>query len=291
MPRPRIVIVGSGFAGFQAAKRLRRLMRHRAEIVVVNPTNYFLYLPLLPRGGRRASSTRAGWRCRCRPRCPASGWCSARSTTVDLDAPPGRLTDPEDNPRELGYDRLVLAVGSVNKLLPIPGVAEHAHGFRGLPEALYLRDHIIRQIELAPPPTTRPSARPAARSWWSAPATPAPRSPPTASCFTDALPDASPRLRRCAAALAAAGHRPAGAAGAGRSACPATADQVLRGAGSRCARAPRSRRRTPTGSGCHRRRVRADPHARSGASGYARTRWSSASGCRPSRAGWWSTST
>jgi NADH:ubiquinone reductase (H+-translocating) len=49
----------------------------------------------------------------------------------------------------LDYDRLVLAVGSVNKLLPIPGVAEHAHGFRGIPEAVYLRDHLTRQIELA----------------------------------------------------------------------------------------------------------------------------------------------
>ena len=43
----------------------------------------------------------------------------------------------------------MLAAGSVNKLLPIPGVAEHAHGFRGIAEALYLRDHITRQIELA----------------------------------------------------------------------------------------------------------------------------------------------
>ena len=51
--------------------------------------------------------------------------------------------------RELGYDRLILAAGSVNKLLPIPGVAEHAHGFRGVAEALYLRDHVIRQVELA----------------------------------------------------------------------------------------------------------------------------------------------
>jgi NADH dehydrogenase len=59
------------------------------------------------------------------------------------------FTDPEGEVRELGYDRLVLAAGSVNKLLPIPGVAEHAHGFRGVPEALYLRDHVIRQIELA----------------------------------------------------------------------------------------------------------------------------------------------
>ena len=37
----------------------------------------------------------------------------------------------------------------MNKLLPIPGVAEHAHGFRGLPEALFLRDHIVRQFEIA----------------------------------------------------------------------------------------------------------------------------------------------
>jgi NADH dehydrogenase len=57
--------------------------------------------------------------------------------------------DPEGRRGELDYDRLVLAVGSVNKLLPVPGVAEHAHGFRGLAEALYLRDHLVRQIELA----------------------------------------------------------------------------------------------------------------------------------------------
>ena len=37
----------------------------------------------------------------------------------------------------------------MNKLLPIPGVAEHAHGFRDIAEALYFRDHVIRQIELA----------------------------------------------------------------------------------------------------------------------------------------------
>jgi NADH:ubiquinone reductase (H+-translocating) len=43
----------------------------------------------------------------------------------------------------------VLALGSVNKLLAIPGVNEHAHGFRGMSEALYLRDHMTRQFELA----------------------------------------------------------------------------------------------------------------------------------------------
>jgi NADH dehydrogenase len=57
--------------------------------------------------------------------------------------------DPEGRHHATPYDRLVLAVGSVHKLMPIPGLSEFAHGFRGIPEALYMRDHLIRQIDLA----------------------------------------------------------------------------------------------------------------------------------------------
>jgi NADH dehydrogenase len=74
---------------------------------------------------------------------------TANVDSVDVAARRLRCTDPEGGHRELRYDRLVVAVGSVNKLLPVPGVAEHAHGFRSIAEALYLRDHLIRQIELA----------------------------------------------------------------------------------------------------------------------------------------------
>jgi NADH dehydrogenase len=42
------VIVGAGFAGFNAARELSRLVGATTEIVVVNPTDYFLYLPLMP---------------------------------------------------------------------------------------------------------------------------------------------------------------------------------------------------------------------------------------------------
>ncbi|HEU5109769.1 MAG TPA: FAD-dependent oxidoreductase [Micromonosporaceae bacterium] len=48
MARPRIVIVGAGFAGYHAARTLSRLSRGRADIALINPTDYFLYLPLLP---------------------------------------------------------------------------------------------------------------------------------------------------------------------------------------------------------------------------------------------------
>ncbi|MFH8983183.1 NAD(P)/FAD-dependent oxidoreductase [Streptomyces varsoviensis] len=148
MSRARIVIVGAGFAGYQAARALSRSARGAAEIVLVNPTDYFLYLPLLPEVAagvlepRRASVSLTGTLKHVR-------LVLGQVDRVDLTDRRIGYTDPEGRRGELGYDRLVLSVGSVSKLLPVPGVAEHAHGFRGLPEALYLRDHMTRQIELA----------------------------------------------------------------------------------------------------------------------------------------------
>ena len=68
---------------------------------------------------------------------------------VDLAGRRVTYLGPEGARGELAYDELLLTTGSVNKLLPVPGVAEHAHGFRDIAEALYLRDHVIRQYELA----------------------------------------------------------------------------------------------------------------------------------------------
>ena len=48
MSRPRIVIVGAGFAGYRTAKELSRKARGKADITLLNPTDHFLYLPLLP---------------------------------------------------------------------------------------------------------------------------------------------------------------------------------------------------------------------------------------------------
>src|SRR5690242_20946546 len=125
--RPRIVIVGAGFAGYHAARTLSRLARNRADLVLINPTDYFLYLPLLPEVAaavldpRRVTVSLPG---------TLDGVRLVLGTVggVDLDRRTVRWTDPEQRPGEITYDRLVIAVGSVNKLLPIPGVAEPAHG-------------------------------------------------------------------------------------------------------------------------------------------------------------------
>ncbi|WP_326949968.1 MULTISPECIES: NAD(P)/FAD-dependent oxidoreductase [unclassified Amycolatopsis] len=143
----RVVIVGGGFAGYHAAKSLRKEAED-VEIVVLNPTDYFLYLPLLPEVAagildpRRVTVSIP-------ETLPGVRLLLGKATAVDFDARAVTYTDPEDEEHRIGYDRLVLAAGSVNKLLPIPGVPEYAHGFRGVPEALYLRDHVTRQIELA----------------------------------------------------------------------------------------------------------------------------------------------
>ena len=67
-------------------------------------------------------------------------------------------TGPEGAAGQVGYDRLILTVGSVNKLLPIPGITDYAHGFRSIAEAMYLYDQIVRQLELASVATDPKSA-------------------------------------------------------------------------------------------------------------------------------------
>lgn len=146
--RPRVVVVGGGFAGFHAARALPKRLRDEAEIVLVNSTDYFLYLPLLPEVAagvlepRRIAVPLAA-------SLPGVRVVLGEVDEIDLGAKRIGWADPEGGRDALTYDRLLLTIGSVNKLLPIPGVAEHAHGFRGLPEALFLRDHIVRQFEIA----------------------------------------------------------------------------------------------------------------------------------------------
>jgi len=144
----RVVIVGAGFAGYNAARELARIGRATTEIVVINSTDYFLYLPLMPQvaGGLiEARHIRVSLLRRLRKTRFVLGTVNnvhAQQKTVSW-------TDPEGSVGQIDYDRLILTAGSVNKLLPIPGIADYAHGFRTISEAVYLRDHITRQLELA----------------------------------------------------------------------------------------------------------------------------------------------
>lgn len=148
MHAPRILIVGCGFGGFYAARALeRRMTRLHATVTVVAPTDHLLYTPLLPEvaGGvldPRDITVPLTARLR-------SHLVLGRVHDVDLGRRVAIATDPEGRRRELSWDRLVLAVGSTSRILPVPGLAEHAIGFKTTAEATFLRDHVLRQLELA----------------------------------------------------------------------------------------------------------------------------------------------
>jgi NADH:ubiquinone reductase (H+-translocating) len=148
MTVPRIVVVGAGFAGHTAARGLLHRLGDAAEIVVIDAKDHFLYLPLLPEVTTGVVEPRHVAVSLARS-LPGARLVLGAVDRIDVDARSIVWTDPDGHRGEITYDRLVLTVGSVNRLLPIPGVADNAHGYRSIAEALYLRDHLVRQVELA----------------------------------------------------------------------------------------------------------------------------------------------
>jgi NADH dehydrogenase len=144
-----VVIVGSGFTGFECARRLaRRLRKTDADVTIISPVDYMLYTPLLPdvAGGvvdpRFVTIPLAG---------TLNGVRKIRGRVDSVDLTQHRLdfTDLEQRSRSLSWDRLVLTPGSVTRLFDIPGLAQYARGLKSPAEALYLRDHVLEQLELS----------------------------------------------------------------------------------------------------------------------------------------------
>lgn len=151
--RPQVVVVGGGFAGLYALRRLERsLPADAADLVLINPTDHLVYSPLLPEvvasalePRHVAVSLRQVLR---RTRLVLGRALSAdrgsRTVEVDPSEPGGEelaITQP--------WDRLLLAPGSVTRRFPIPGVSEQAHGVKTLTEAVFVRDHLLMQLDIA----------------------------------------------------------------------------------------------------------------------------------------------
>ena len=146
-----MVVVGSGFTGFECARRLARQMRRKnaaVDVTLISPIDYMLYTPLLPDVAGGVMDARF-------VTIPLAGTLKGaravrgRVEEVDLDAHTLTYTDPEQRSRRISWNRLVLTPGSVTRLFDIPGLASHARGLKSTAEALYLRDHVLEQFELA----------------------------------------------------------------------------------------------------------------------------------------------
>jgi NADH dehydrogenase len=136
------LVIGGGFAGAYVAKLLGR-----RGATVVSPENFMLYTPILPEAASGTLEPRHVV-VPIRQMCRHADLLLGRATAVDTAT--RRVTvEVEEGSFTVRYRQLVIAAGAVSRTLPIPGLADHGLGFKGLADAIYLRNHVLNQLEQA----------------------------------------------------------------------------------------------------------------------------------------------
>jgi NADH:ubiquinone reductase (H+-translocating) len=146
---PRILIVGGGYVGLYTALRLlRRLRDGEAQITVVDPRSYMTYQPFLPEAAAGAVSPRHVV-VPLRRVLRGAEIITGRVERIDHARRRATVRPLEGDAYDLEYDQLVMAVGSVSRTLPIPGLAEWASGFKTVEEAIQLRNRTLECMDIA----------------------------------------------------------------------------------------------------------------------------------------------
>jgi NADH dehydrogenase len=143
------LILGGGFAGSYVA----RLLKKRGA-TIVSPENFMLYTPLLPEAGAGTIEPRHVV-VPVRQMCPHAELVLGRATALDAERRLVRA-DTLAGSLQIGYERLVVALGAVARVLDVPGLREHGLAFKGLADAIALRNRVLQQLERAAtdPPAT-----------------------------------------------------------------------------------------------------------------------------------------
>jgi NADH dehydrogenase len=144
-----VVIAGGGFGGAMAARELERILpRQSTRLVLVNDVNFLLYTPFLPEAAagtlepRHVVTPLREILDRTYLRLGSIAGHDPVARTVELHTREGEV-------EQLPYDQLLLALGSVSRVLPVPGLSEHAIGFKSLADAIWLRNHLVETLEAA----------------------------------------------------------------------------------------------------------------------------------------------
>lgn len=150
MQKKRIVIVGAGFAGAYCAQELdRKLDTDQYEVVLIDQNNYFAFYPLLVEAGSGGLEPRHTI-ISIRRFVEHSIFIMAKVSTIDFMRQTVSYTiEVTGDQEKLRYDHLVVALGSVTRFPPIPGLKEYGHELKSLGDAIRFRDHGIRMLEAA----------------------------------------------------------------------------------------------------------------------------------------------
>ncbi|MEO3774815.1 NAD(P)/FAD-dependent oxidoreductase [Micromonospora sp. B9E7] len=145
----RILVVGAGHVGLYAALRLsKKLSSREAEVMVVDPQPHMTYQPFLPEAAAGNISPRHSVvplrrelrRCK---------MVAGTVTRIEHDRKTATVQPISGPAREITYDHVIVAPGSVSRTLPIPGLHEQGIGFKTIGEAIYLRNHVLDRLDVA----------------------------------------------------------------------------------------------------------------------------------------------
>lgn len=142
--KPKVVIVGAGFAGINAAQGLKHA---DVDVLLIDQNNYHTFQPLLYQVataglemGDIAHQVRDIFR-----RQKNFRFRQGTVTGVDWDSKEVKLADTSTT----SFDYLILGVGAIYNDFGVPGVKEYGFFLKSLTEASNIRSHVLRQFELA----------------------------------------------------------------------------------------------------------------------------------------------
>lgn len=154
----RVLVLGAGFGGLTVAQTLGQLFKnkqvastHPIEITLVNQDNFFVFTPMLP----EAAGGTLEFRHITYPIRQALHRLSVtfrRERVLDIDLNNKQVTTLNEGSGSLatlGYDILVLGLGSVPNTYNLPGVSEYTFPLKDVSDAIALRNQVIDQFEQA----------------------------------------------------------------------------------------------------------------------------------------------
>jgi len=135
--RGGVLVAGGGFAGAYVA----RLLGERGA-TIVSPDNFMLFTPLLPEAASGTLEPRHTV-VPLRAMCPNADLLLGSLSAVDLEARTATV-ETDAGQQLVHWDELVLALGAVPRAVPAGALS-----FKSLPEAIHLRNHVLRELEAA----------------------------------------------------------------------------------------------------------------------------------------------
>jgi NADH dehydrogenase len=141
--KPKVVIIGAGFAGVEAAKKLGK---HKVNVLLIDRHNYHTFIPMLYQVATAVLYPHQviyplrrlfrGF--------PTVNFLQANVNKVDFD---NQIIYSEEIP--IDYDYLVIATGSQSQFLGVTGAPENSLPMRTLHDAMAIRNQVLTNFEKA----------------------------------------------------------------------------------------------------------------------------------------------